>query len=99
MPVLKDAALAQYLATEEARRAVQTSLIASVANAWLSLQANDALLELTERTLGTREDSLRLIRLRFDQGVASALDLRQAESLVAAARVARRSSSGCVHSM
>jgi multidrug efflux system outer membrane protein len=86
---LKDAALAQYLATEEARRAVQTSLIASVANAWLSLQANDALLELTERTLGTREDSLRLIRLRFDQGVASALDLRQAESLVAAARVAR----------
>lgn len=85
---LQEAALAQYLATEEARRAVQTSLIASVASAWLSLQTNDELLALTQRTLATREDSLRLIRLRFDQGVASALDLRQAESLVAAARVA-----------
>lgn len=85
---LKEAALSQYLASEEARRAVQTSLIASVANAWLSLQANDELLALTQRTLVTREDSLRLVRLRFDQGVASALDLRQADSLVATARVA-----------
>lgn len=85
---LKEAALAQYLATEEARRAVQTSLVASVANAWLSLQANDELLALTQRTLATREDSLRLIRLRAEQGVASDLDLRQAESLVAAAQAA-----------
>lgn len=85
---LKEAALAQYLATEEARRAVQTSLIASVASAWLSLQTNDELLALTQRTLTTREDSLRLIRLRHDGGVASALDLRQAESLVAAAQAA-----------
>ncbi len=67
---------------------MQTSLIASVANVWLSLQTNEALLVLTQDTLATRDDSLRLIRLRFDQGVASALDLRQAESLVAAARVA-----------
>ncbi len=85
---LKEAALAQFLASEEARRAVQTSLIAAVASAWLNLQANDELLVLTQRTLVAREDSLRLIRLRFDQGVASALDLRQAESLVASARVA-----------
>lgn len=85
---LKEAALAQYLATEEARRAVQTSLVAAVASTWLSLQANDELLALTQRTLATREDSLRLIRLRQEQGVASALDLRQAESLVAAAQAA-----------
>jgi len=86
---LKEAALAQYLATEEARRSAQTSLIAAVANAWLSLQANDELLALTQRTLATREDSLRLIRLRTDQGVASGLELRQAESLVAAAQAAQ----------
>jgi len=85
---LKEAALAQYLATEEARRAMQTSLVAAVASAWLSLQANDELLALTQRTLATREDSLRLVRLRTEQGVASALDLRQAESLVAAAQAA-----------
>ena len=83
---LKDAALAQFFATQEARNAVQTSLVASVANAWLSLQTNTELLELTQRTLATREDSLRLNQLRFDQGVTSALDLRQAQSLTAAAR-------------
>src|SRR5690606_39078820 len=64
------------------------SLVAALANAWLSLQTNDALLALAQRTLATREDSLRLTRLRFDEGVSSALDLRQAESLTAAARAA-----------
>ena len=83
---LKEAALAQFFATQEARNAVQTSLVASVANAWLSLQTNTELLEVTLRTLNTREDSLRLNQLRFDQGVTSALDLRQAQSLTAAAR-------------
>ena len=85
---LKDAALAQFLASEEAQRSAQTSLIASVASTWLSLQTDEALLALTQRTLVTREDSLRLTKLRFDNGVTSALDLRQAESLIAAARSA-----------
>ena len=83
---LKDAALAQFLASEEAQRAAQTSLIASVASTWLSLQTDEALLALTQRTMATREDSLRLSKLRFDNGATSALDLRQAESLTAAAR-------------
>lgn len=83
---LKDTALAQFLASEEAKRAAQTSLVASVANGWLALQADEELLDLTQRTVTTREDSLRLTRLRADNGVASALDLRQAESLAAAAR-------------
>ena len=83
---LKDAALAQFLATQEARNAVQTSLIASVVSTWLSLQTNNELLALTQRTLATRQDSLRLNRMRFEQGVTSALDLRQAESLTAAAQ-------------
>jgi multidrug efflux system outer membrane protein len=83
---LKDAALAQFLASEEARRAAQTSLVAAVASTWLSLQADEELLSLTQSTLATREDSLRLTKLRFDNGANSALDLRQAESLAAAAR-------------
>ena len=85
---LKEAAMAQFFATQEARNAVQTSLVASVANTWLSLQTNTELLELAQRTLATRDDSLRLNQLRFDQGVSSALDLRQAQSLTAAAQVA-----------
>ncbi|MEX1165661.1 MAG: efflux transporter outer membrane subunit, partial [Hydrogenophaga sp.] len=83
---LKDAALAQYMGSEEARNAAQTSLVASVASTWLSLQTSDELLALTQRTLKTREDSLRLTQLRFNSGVVSALDLRQAESLLAAAQ-------------
>jgi multidrug efflux system outer membrane protein len=83
---LKDAALAQYLATEEAARAAQTSLVASVISTWLMVQADEELLALTRKTLATREDGLRLVRLRFDNGTASALDLRQAESLAASAR-------------
>ena len=82
---LKDAALAQYLASEEARRAVQASLIAAVANTWLNLQTDDELLTITLSTLKTREDSLRLTQLRLDNGASSALDVRQAESLTAGA--------------
>jgi len=83
---LKDAALAQFLATEEARKATQISLIASVANGWLTLLGDDDLLEITRQTLATRDESLKLSRLRFDNGVSSELDLRQAESLAENAR-------------
>ena len=85
---LKEAALNQYLATEEGRKTTQITLIASVANAYLSLLADDELLDITRQTLATRDESLRLSKLRFDNGVASELDFRQAESLVEAARAA-----------
>lgn len=84
---LSEAALAQLLATEEARKTVQISLVAAVANTYLSLLADDELLRITRDTLATREESLRLTRLKFDQGVSSALDWRQAQSLLEAARV------------
>ena len=83
---LSDAALAQYFATREARNAVQTSLVASVATTYLSMLADEELLRITRETLATREDSLRLTKLRFDVGVSSELDYRQAESLLESAR-------------
>ena len=85
---LKEAALAQYLATEEGRKAVQISLVAAVATGWLNLLADEELLAITRQTLATREESLRLSRLRFDNGATSELDYRQAQSLTEAARVA-----------
>src|SRR3990167_8249666 len=84
---LTDSAAAQLLSTEEARKAVQISLIASVANQYLALAADDELLDLTQRTLDTRQDSHRLTQLRLDNGAASELDLRQAQTLIEAARV------------
>ncbi|MDR1968342.1 MAG: efflux transporter outer membrane subunit [Burkholderiaceae bacterium] len=86
---LKEVALATYLATEEARRATQISLIASVAGTWLQLKTDTELLALAERTLVTRQQSLQLTRLRYERGASSALDMRQAESLTAAAQAAQ----------
>jgi multidrug efflux system outer membrane protein len=83
---LSEAALAQYFATAESRKAVQISLVSSVANAYLNLLADDELLRVTRETLRTREESTRLTKLRFDNGASSELDFRQAESLLEGAR-------------
>lgn len=85
---LKDAALAQYLATEEGRKTAQISLIAAVANTYLALLADEELLSITQQTLSTRQASYKLAKLRFDSGVASELDLRSAESSLEAANTA-----------
>jgi multidrug efflux system outer membrane protein len=85
---LSDAALSQYFATAETRKAVQISLIASVANAYLTLIADDVQLQVTRETLATREDSARLTKLRFDNGASSELDYRQAESQFEGAKAA-----------
>ena len=84
---LKEQALAQYLATEEGRNALQTSLVAAVANGWLNLLADEELLDLSRQTLASRDESVRLTKMRLDAGVVSELDFRQAQSLTQAARV------------
>jgi len=83
---LTQSALSQYLATEEARKTAQISLISQVATTYLAYLADEELLGLTQQTLKTREESLRLTQLRFDNGVSSKLDLQQAVSLVEQAR-------------
>jgi multidrug efflux system outer membrane protein len=85
---LSQAAQAQLLGSEEARKTVQISLIASVANTYLSLLANDELLRVAREALATRQESLRLTQLKFDNDAVSKLDLSQAQSLLEAAKVA-----------
>jgi multidrug efflux system outer membrane protein len=84
---LKEQALAQYLASEEARRTAQISLIATVAQAWMGLGADERLLRLAQDTLASREASLQLVALRLEHGASSELDVRLAQSLVQGARV------------
>jgi len=84
---LSDAAFAQYLASSQAGRAAQISLVGAVASSYFALQSDSALLDLAQQTVATREDSLKLIQLRFDQGASSQLDLSQAQSLLQSARV------------
>ena len=83
---LTEAAAARYLASDEGRRAAQVALVAGVASAELALRADDELLRITQRTLASREEALKLTRVRFDGGVAAEPELQAANSLLAAAR-------------
>ncbi|OEC33718.1 outer membrane protein, multidrug efflux system [Pseudomonas cuatrocienegasensis] len=84
---LSEQALQVYFSSEQARRSTQISLVASVANAYLTWQADQALLQLTRDTLQAFEDSYALTARSNDVGVASALDLSQARTSVEGARV------------
>ncbi len=76
------AARAELRASEEDRKAVMTTVVGDVATGYFSLLGLDRELDIDKRTLATREDSLRLIKLRQQGGVATMLDVRQAEELV-----------------
>lgn len=86
---LTEAASAQLLASQEARRAAHISLVASVANTYYTLWADRWQLKLAEQTLRSRQDALKLLQLKYDNGVLNELELRSGQSQVEAARVAR----------
>ncbi len=83
---LTHAALQQYLAQEEARRSAQLSLIAEVANAYLTLASDRDLQHLAQQTLESQEHSYELSRKSHDAGTTSGLDLAQAQTTVEQAR-------------
>jgi multidrug efflux system outer membrane protein len=85
---LSEQALETYFSSEEARRSTQISLVANVANAYLTWQADKELLRLTEDTLKAFEESYRLTSRSNEVGVSSALDLSQSRTSVESARVA-----------
>jgi multidrug efflux system outer membrane protein len=85
---LKDQALETYLQTEEARNSAQITLVAEVANAYLTLAADQELLRLAQQTLDSQQASYKLNQRRFAVGVSSQLDLSQAQTTVDTARVA-----------
>ena len=81
-----ESARAQLLAEDWNRKAVITTLVSDVARAYFSLLELDMELAIARNTLATREESLRLIRIQQQGGVATLLDVRQAEQLVYTAR-------------
>ena len=83
---LTRAAYDQFLAAEDNRRAVQVSLVAQVASQWFTYAADHDLLAVAQETLKSQQASLDLTRARFNGGVASELDVRQAETTVEQAR-------------
>jgi outer membrane protein, multidrug efflux system len=79
------AARAELLASQDARWFVISTLVTDVASAYFTLRSLDQELEVSQRTLAGRQDSLQLVSLRERGGVAALIDVRQAEILVAQA--------------
>jgi multidrug efflux system outer membrane protein len=75
-----EAAYANVLATEEARRGVILSLVAQVANSYLQLRGLDAQLDVAKRTLQTYKESVDLFTLQFQYGQVSMMNVAQAQS-------------------
>ncbi|KGX61529.1 efflux transporter outer membrane subunit [Burkholderia pseudomallei] len=85
---LSHAAQEQYLATEEARRSVHISLVAEVANTYLTLLADRALLALAQDTLRSQQDAADMIHRGKQAGAMAQLDEHRADTQVQTARVA-----------
>lgn len=88
---LSEAARRQFLATAQAQRTVQINLVSQVAEAYFRLRTAHQLQELMDKTLQSREATLKLVQARYDMGVASALDLQQARGQVETIRADQQS--------
>jgi multidrug efflux system outer membrane protein len=84
---LKEKALEEYFATDQARRSAQILLISEVANAYLTLASDRENLQLAQATLETQQAAYRVIQRRVEVGFAPELDLRQVQTRVDSARV------------
>ncbi|VVE21988.1 MULTISPECIES: efflux transporter outer membrane subunit [Pandoraea] len=85
---LRDAALEQYLASEEAQRAAQVSLVAEVATSYIGLVAINEQISYAREVLAAREEGIRVIRLRAERGLVDDLDLNTETTQVEVARAA-----------
>jgi multidrug efflux system outer membrane protein len=83
---INEAARANLLASQYAKRAVSVTLVASVANAYFELISLDSQLEITRRTVVSREKFLDLTHAQHERGYTTGLDVAAAEADVAAAR-------------
>ncbi|MHA2758260.1 efflux transporter outer membrane subunit [Aeromonas dhakensis] len=84
---LKDQALETYLAQIETQRSTQIALVASVANAYLTLLADQELLALSEATLATEQESYGLTEHKYRLGAASEMELAQGRTALESAKV------------
>lgn len=74
------AALAQYLQTREARKAIQTNLVANVAQGYYNLLMLDEQLAIAKSNVALNDSTLRIIRLQFDAGQVTSLAVQQAQA-------------------
>lgn len=83
---LKDRALEEFLASQQARNSAQILLVSSIANTYLALAADRENLTLAETTVKTQQEAYELVKRRFDRGLVPELDIFQAQTQVDTAR-------------
>jgi multidrug efflux system outer membrane protein len=83
-----EASRAQLLATEDARQTVTLTLVSDVASDYFQLLDLDLQLRISQETVRTQQDSVKLTRLRLDHGVATKLDVLQAQQVLDTANAA-----------
>ncbi len=79
---MRNQALAKYFATAYARKAAEISLVSQVAVQYLQVLQTDDLLKVTHQTLASASESYRIVKLQFDNGAASELDVSQAQTVM-----------------
>jgi len=79
---LTHAQFEQYLATEAGARATRLTLVADIANSWLDYAADSSLLLVSQETVRSAQDSVRLTRIRLEGGIAPRTDLSQAQEIL-----------------
>ena len=79
---MNEAARAQYLASEEARRGVVTTLVADVSDQYFQLRELDLALDIAKKNRDAGQNSLRLTQVRQARGAATGLDVHQAEQFL-----------------
>jgi NodT family efflux transporter outer membrane factor (OMF) lipoprotein len=73
-------ALATYLQTQEARKAIQTNIVASVSQGYYNLLMLDAQLDITQKNVKLNDSTLRIIKLQYDAGQVTSLAVQQADA-------------------
>ncbi len=87
MRSLKHEALEQYLAVQEVRRSAQISLVAEVASAYLTLQADRELLKISQDTLKIQQDAVQMVERSKKAGGMAQIDMHRAQTQLETARV------------
>ncbi|HTI12192.1 MAG TPA: efflux transporter outer membrane subunit [Puia sp.] len=82
----KSRALAEYLQTTEAKKALQTNIVASVSEGYYNLLMLDAQLTIARKNVALNDSTLQIIRLQFNSGDVTALAVQQAEAQELAAK-------------
>ncbi len=77
-----EASRAELLATDAARQTVVLTLVSDVANDYFTLRQLDLQLQITHETVATQTDSVKLTKLRLEHGVATKLDILQAQQVL-----------------